>query len=94
MSQTESVGSGHAESGPEWLWPPLPGVMGGQRLGMNCLKSGAEMAIVFVFLGPLHLAVSIYNWVSISTNLLSSVQKVDEIKFFTKDTSYSSVYTG
>ena len=47
-----------------------------------------------VFLGPLHLAVSIYNWFSISTNLLSSVQKVDEINFFTKDTSYSSVYTG
>ena len=51
---------------------------------MNGLKSGAEMAIVFVFLGPLHLAVSIYNWFSISTNLLSSVQKVDEIKFLQK----------
>ena len=51
---------------------------------MNGLKSGAEMAIVFVFLGQLHLAVSIYNWLSISTNLLSSVQKVDEIKFLQK----------
>ena len=46
------MGSGHAESGPEWLWPPLPGVMGGPRLGswlgmnVNGLRSDAEMSLV------------------------------------------------
>ena len=45
------MGSGHAESGCG-LWPPLPGVMGGQRLGpwlwmnVNGLRSDAEMSLV------------------------------------------------
>ena len=38
MSQTESVWAVGMQRVAEWLWPPLPGVMGGPRLGCGWMS--------------------------------------------------------
>ena len=65
---------------------------------VSSLKSGAEMSIVFVCmfetitLRNIFLQMVLYFYIYLLSTY--SVQNLDKINIFTKDTCHSSVYTG